>query len=145
MFHMAEEPFLGFLPSWIGDLSSVLGLPAIVLAVIVFLLNRRGANRRLVVEEGTLKKSEFESFTVAQNTALEGARKEIKEAKDEADYVSDRLDVMDELYDQMRESIMWLRSYVRKITSRSSYVMSVEEQAEFEMTKPPARPPRRRV
>lgn len=147
-----DAAYLGFLPVWVGDLFSVLGLPAIVLAVVVFLLNKKGANRKLVVEEGSLKKSEFDSFTVAQNLALAGAREEAataraeaKEAKDEADETADRLDVMDALYDEMRDGIMWLRGFVKKLVRETAYTMTAEELREFDMTKPPQRPPRRRV
>src|SRR5690606_13844820 len=131
-----------FLPEWVGNLSSILGLPAIVIAVLTWLLGRRDANRRLVVEEGTLKKSEFDSFTEAQSKALERAEKEAKDAKQEADEANDRLDVMDELYEQMRESIHRLRSLVRRVIQKTEYVMTPEERAEFESTKPLPRPPR---
>lgn len=145
MMTVADADFLGVFPGWIGDLLSILGVPAILLAIVVYVLNRKSANRKLVVDEGSLKRTEFESFTAAQNTALERAGKEAKEAKAEADEVSDRLDVMDGLYDQMRESIIWLRSYVKKITSMTGYAMTASESREFEATKPPPRPPRRRV
>jgi predicted component of type VI protein secretion system len=135
--------FLGFLPAWVGDLSSILGIPAIVIAVLMWALGRRDANRKLIVEEGSLKKSEFDSFTAAQNIALSDARKEAAEAKAEVDALGDRLDLMDSLYDQMRETIMWLRTFVRKLVARTSYTMDPDEAAEFEMTKPPPRPPRR--
>jgi hypothetical protein len=134
--------FLGFLPAWVGDLSSVLGVPAIVIAVLMWALGRRDANRKLDVDEGALKRSEFDSFTEAQNKALEGARKESHDAKVEADGVSDRLDLMDELYDQMREAIDTLRSLMRRILAKTKYEMTPEEKAEFESTKPPRRPPR---
>lgn len=134
--------FLGFLPAWVGDLSSVLGLPAIALAVLVWWLGRKGANRKLEVEEGTLKKSEFDSLTAAQDKAIERAQAEAKEAKEEADEVRDRLDIMDELYDQMRETIIWLRGFVRKLVRTTGYVMDAKELVEFEQTRPPKRPPR---
>jgi hypothetical protein len=134
--------FLGFLPAWVGDLSSILGVPAIVIAVLMWALGRRDANRKLDVDEGALKRSEFDSFTEAQNKALEGARKEAHDAKIEADEISDRLDLMDELYDQMREAIHTLRSLMRRILSKTKYEMTPAEQAEFDSTKPPRRPPR---
>lgn len=134
--------FSGLLPDWIVDLSSILGLPAIVIAVLMWALGRRDANRKLIVEEGTLKRSEFDSFTEAQNRALEAARAEARAAKVEADEISDRLDVMDELYDQMREAIHTLRSLLRRILTKTKYVMTDDERHEFEITKPPSRPPR---
>ena len=136
----AAEPdlFLGVFPAWVGDLLSILGAPAILLAIVVWVLGRRDANRRLEVDEGTLKKTEFDSFTAAQTTALEDAR-------NEADKANDRLDIMDDLYDQMRDSINWLRGFVKKITASGTYSLTADEKVEFEKTKPPARPPRRRV
>lgn len=134
--------FLGFLPDWVGDLSSILGIPAIVITVLMWALGRRDANRKLVVDEGALKRSEFDSFTEAQNKALEGARKDASEAKHEADEISDRIDIMDELYDQMRDSIHTLRGLMRRILAKTRYEMTLEEKAEFESTKPPIRPPR---
>jgi hypothetical protein len=135
--------FLGFLPEWVGDLSSVLGLPAIVLAILVYVLGRRNANRKLDVEEGTLKKSEFDSYTEAQRRDLADARAETTAAEGKAAEALDRLDQMEEVYDQMREIIHKLRALVRKLINRTKYEMSPEEWKEFEQTKPVPRPPRR--
>lgn len=127
----------------LATVSSFMGFPAIVLAIIVWVLGRRNANRKLVVEEGTLKKSEFDSFTEAQSRELATARQEARDAKAESDECADRLDRMEEVYDQMREIIHKLRALVRKLIQRTNYQMSAEELAEFEQTKPVPRPPRR--
>lgn len=134
--------FLGFLPNWVGDVASILSLPAILVAIVTWLLGRKDANRKLIVEEGSLKKSEFDSFTEAQNAALNAARAEASAAKREADEANDRLDLMDDLYDGMREAIHRLRSLVRKVVANASYQMTKDELAEFEATKPLPRPPR---
>lgn len=139
-----ENGFLGFLPDWIGDLLSVLGLPAVILAFIVWLLGRRDANRRLTVDEGTLKKSEFDSFTEAQREQLKISQQEAKDAKAEADDNADRVDTLEDLYDNMRDVIHRLRNLFRKVVAKTGYTMTAEEIAEFEATKPLPRPPRAR-
>lgn len=135
--------FLGILPAWVGDLFSILGLPAILLAIVLWFLNSKGANRKLVVEEGSLKKSEFDSVTTAQNSAIARLEREAKEAKEEGAEALDRLDVMDTLYEEMRESIHKMRSMIRRIVSQTGYVMTPDDIAELEATKPPPRPPRK--
>lgn len=144
--------FLGFLPEWVGQLSSILGLPAIIIAILVWALGRRDANRKLVVDEGTLKKTEFEAVTSEYDNLLKSsqadaaaAKTDAKAAKDEADSVSDRLDIMDGLYDEMRDIIMSLRGIVQKLMRKTNYEMTQVELTEFEATKPPPRPPRVRV
>lgn len=132
----------GFLPAWASDLMVIgaflLGPSGLIWAI----LQSRGANRHLVVEEGTLKKSEFDSITQAQSKLLEDARAEAAAAKREADEANDRLDTMDELYDQMRDVVHRLRSLFRRVVSKSGYSMTDSERAEFENTKPVPRPPR---
>lgn len=141
---MTPDLFLGVFPAWVGDLLSILGLPAILLVAVTFLLNKKQANRKLNVDEGTLKRSEFDSFTEAQNKALEGARKEAQDAKDESDANADRLDVMDDLYDGMRDIVFRLRTLFQKVVKNTGYTMTKEDLAEFEATKPLPRPPRKR-
>lgn len=137
--------FLGILPAWVGDLFSVLGLPAILLAVILFILNSKGANRKLVVEEGGLKKSEFDSITDAQNKAIERAESAAEDAETKASIAVERADVLDGLYEEMREIIHKLRAQVRRVIASTNYQMSPDELADFEMTKPPPRPPMRKI
>lgn len=127
----------------IATISSFMGFPAIVLAVIVWVLGRRNANRKLVVEEGTLKKSEFDSYTEAQRKDLADAKAETEAAEGKAQEALDRVDVMEGVYDEMRDIIYRLRSLVRKLITKTGYEMSAEELAEFEQTKPVPRPPRR--
>jgi hypothetical protein len=146
MMHASSDLFLGVLPDWVGQFLSVLGAPAILLAIVVFILGRKQANRKLDVDEGTLKRSEFDSFTEAQNTALADARSQASNAQNTANSANDRLDVMDDMYDQMRDSINWLRTFVKKLLSQpTAYKMTPEESRQFDMTKPPIRPPRTRA
>lgn len=139
-----DDLFLGVLPGWLGDLLSILGLPAILLAVVVALLGRKNANRKMVVDEGTLKKTEFDSFTEAQNKEMQRLAQESKDNKAEADEALDRIDTLDELYDGMRDIVFRLRSLLQRIITKSNYTMTAEELAEFEATKPLPRPPRRK-
>lgn len=135
--------FLGVFPAWVGDLLSVFGLPAILLLIVQQLLQRKQANRKLVVDEGTLKRSEFDSFTTAQNDALEGARQEIKDAKADAREANDHADRLDDAFEAMREAFYRLRSWARKTLENHHVELTAEELAEFEATKPPPRPSRR--
>jgi hypothetical protein len=138
------EPFLGVFPAWVGDLLSILGLPAILLALVVYILGRKQANRKMDVDEGTLKKTEFDSFTDAQTKEMQRLALESRANKDEADENADRIDTLDELYDGMRDIVFRLRSLLQKIIAKTGYQMTPAELAELEATKPLPRPPRKK-
>ena len=72
--------FGGFLPDWLGD---ILVLVAFVLGPSGFIwsiLQRKDANRKLVVDEGGLSVSQFDSL----NAAYEGLYEKEKESKEDA-------------------------------------------------------------
>lgn len=137
--------FLGLLPDWVGDLLTIVAVAVGLPGLLLWVLGRKDANRKLNVEEGTLKKSEFDSIVEAQNGTIEGLRAELREVREENKEALDRLDLMDEVYETMRDGMHRLRGLVRQMVRATNYTMTPEQQHEFDMTKPPPRPPRRRT
>jgi len=91
----------GLLPDWVGDtltiIATVLGLPGIIL----FLLSRKQANRKLEVEEGGLTVDQFNAALPAYKDLLDRANTERKEAVDERKEALGRVGA---LTDQLRET-----------------------------------------
>lgn len=133
--------FLGVLPQWIGDILSVLGLPAILLAVVLFLLNRKDANRKLEVEEGSLKRSEFDSITNEYSELYKTADARATAAESKADSAMSRVGELNDEVVDLRDMIHQLRSLFRRVLNRNNIQMTSAEQEEFDRIKPP---PRRR-
>lgn len=91
----------GFLPEWVGDtltiIAVVLGTPGIIL----WLLNRKEANRRLEVDEGGLTVAQFNAALPAYKDLLDRATKERDAAADRVEEI--RAEFQEELDDQAAE------------------------------------------
>lgn len=119
-------------PGWVGDLLSIagpaLGLPAIVSII----LTRRNANRKLEVEEGGLKVSEFEALRAAY-------KQDRQEAEAENDRLHRDIDALRDDLDHFRDILRSLRSLFQRVVIRTNVTLTAEEQREFEATRPPIR------
>lgn len=124
--------FLGIMPDWVGDTLSVLG-PALGLpAIISIILTRRNANRKLQVEEGGLKVSEFEALRTAY-------REDRLEAEATADTLRNEINGLRDDLDAFREMVRSLRSLFQRVVTRAEVTLTAGEQREFEATRPPVR------
>jgi len=141
---------LSFLPSWVSDIMLILAFIAGPTGLIWGFLQRKDANRKLVVEEGGLQVDQFEAQRQAFNDLLREQREitaraiaelgevrtELKESRDQrAELTSD--------VEELRAMLVQTRDLFKRVVARSNITLTPDEQHEFEMTKP--RPPRRRA
>lgn len=137
-----------------GAVSLVVGT---VPGVIFFVLNRKGANKKLELDETTTASTVFEAQTKAYkelydtaNAATAAALKELATYKEERVKLMAQVeeqgkkirkleqadhDKTDELADARRK-VEQLRSLFTAILTRTGIIMTPEEQAIFEETKP---------
>ena len=121
----------GILPDWVGDtvtiLAAVLGLPAIILWV----LNRKQANRKLVVEEGGLTVAQFNAALPAYKDLLDRANTERETAEKERDDALRRIGPLEhELFKTQTE----VNSLDDKLEEAVQLFTSVIERSEVSLT-----------
>jgi septal ring factor EnvC (AmiA/AmiB activator) len=141
---------LSFLPSWVSDIMLILAFIAGPTGLIWGFLQRKDANRKLVVEEGGLEVDQFEAQRQAFNDLLReqreitaralaelaDTRKELSESRDQ------RKEMADDIED-LRSMLIQTRDLFKRVVARSNIVLTPDEQREFDATKPPR--PRRRI
>lgn len=131
----------GFLPSWVSDAMLILAFIAGPTGVIWGILQRKDANRKLLVEESDHDISEFESLTATYKDLLDRANKATDAAVAEVKTsVTQRHQMQGEI-DELRESIHDLRGLMRDVLRKHSIQLTQEEQARFDATKPKRRRP----
>jgi len=114
-----------------------IGLPGIIL----FFLNRKGANRKLNVEEGGLTVSQFNAALPAYKDLLDRANDDRQAAIDElAAYKTEREGFKTEI-ERLGEDIRTIRGLFTRVVERSNITLTHEEQQVFESTKPTRRRP----
>jgi len=137
-----------------GAVSLIVGT---VPGVIFFVLNRKGANKKLDIEEGGLNVNQFDVQTKAYQDLLNRANKATEEALAElATYKKERTRLMEQVEEQgrkirklekadedktgeledARRKVEQLRSLFTAILTRTGIVMTPEEQEIFEATQP---------
>jgi predicted nucleic acid-binding Zn-ribbon protein len=144
-----------------GGVSLLVGT---VPGVIFFVLNRKGANKKLEIEEGGLTVNQFDVQTKAYQDLLDRANKNaaaseqaLKEALAELEtYKSERVKLMDRVREQgekiaklegaaddtsheladTRNKLDKLRKLFTDVMARTGIQLTPEEQAVFEETKP---------
>jgi hypothetical protein len=131
------------LPPIVSDAMLIIAFIAGPTGLIWGILQRKDANRKLVVEEGGLEVSEFDSqragFKMLLDEQKELTSKALAELKASQDQRNQQADDMDEL----RGMLIDIRALFKRVVARSNITLTPDEQKEFEATKPPR--PRRRV
>jgi hypothetical protein len=119
----------GFLPDWVGDtltlIALVLGTPGIIL----YLLGRKDANRKLVVDEGGLTVDQFNAALPAYKDLLDRSNKD----RDAA--ISKMGEYKVEL-DNIRDNQERLVKLFLSVVARSNITLTADERAELEATRP---------
>lgn len=143
-----DHEFLGFLPSWVGDLLTIVAIAVGLPGVILFLLNRRNANRHLNVEEGTLKvdefgaiKSGYEGLWQAAQADAAAARADATAARKDADNARQSAEEANSHAAHAEESVRKLHTLIMSIVRRNKLELDEEQLRILEETKP--RPLRR--
>lgn len=137
----AADPDPGIIPRWIIDLIVVIGALIGLPSIITWFLNRRGANRKLQVEESGADVSEFQALRTAYREDKAAAEKERDEARAETGAIRVELGEMHEEVDELRDALTRLRRLFSGVLRRNNYKMTPSEQREFEATKPRPRRP----
>ena len=126
----------GFLPTWVSDIMLILAFIAGPTGVIWGILQRKDANRKLLVEEGDHDISEFESLTATYkdlltraNQATDNAVAEVKAS------VIQRQNMQGEI-DELRDSVHDVRGLMRDVLRKHNIQLTPAEQARFDATKP---------
>lgn len=131
------------LPGWVGDTISLVSLAIGAPALILWLLGRKDANRKLNVEEGGLTVDQFNAALPAYQGLLTDVRAELATSKAETATVVAQLeeaegvieDVRDEVY-VLHNSVIKLRELISRLISKHHFVLTPEELDELEQTKP---------
>ena len=141
---------LSFLPGWVSDVMLILAFIAGPTGLIWGFLQRKDANRKLVVEEGGLQVDQFEAQRQAFNDLLReqkeinaGAAKELSSVREELKESREQRAHLTEDVEELRAMLTQTRDLFKRVVARSNITLTPDEQHEFEMTKP--RPPRRRA
>jgi len=126
----------GVLPDWVGDtvtiLAAVLGLPGIILWV----LSRKQANRKLVVDEGGLTVAQFNAALPAYKDLLDRANDEREAAEKERDEALRKIGPLEhELYKTQSE----VNSLDDKLEEAVQLFTTVIERSEITLTSDEAR------
>lgn len=130
-----------FLPAWASDvmilLAFVLGPSGLIWAI----LQQKGANRKLVVEESGLHITEFEALTntykdllARSNAASEAATKAADAAQEEVRQSRIQRELLQEELNEVRDTQRRLRALFSRVIARSGIVLTTEEQKELEAT-----------
>lgn len=131
------------LPPIISDIMLIVAFVAGPTGLIWGILQRKDANRKLVVEEGGLEVTEFDSQRAGFKMLLDEQKELTAKALAELKASQEQRDQQADDIDELRGLLMETRSLFRRVVARSNIVLTPEEQKEFEATKPPR--PRRRV
>lgn len=145
----------------------IASIPGTAIAVVSALLGRKNANRKMIVEEGALETTKFDSITAKYEDLLERSeaatadhKASAEEAKaaaveaskaaasaqaaadaalaEAAEYKKERETLVNTVADQ-GEKLERLRVLFEKVIARNNIVLTTEELEEFEATKPVAR------
>lgn len=142
-----------------GEIASVVALAfgsGAVPGVILFLLNRRGANKKLEIEEGGLGVNVFEAQTTAyenllnrQTQATNDALTELGKYKAERTSILEKVEKLERADEDRSQELRstntkleTLRALFQQYVNRTGIPLTPEEQLIFEETKPITKPMR---
>lgn len=126
----------GILPDWVGDSLSLLALVLGTPGVVLFFLGRKGANRKLEVEEGGLSVTVFNAQTAAYKDLLDRANTRAANAEKEAKEANEKIDALQQEYAHMNSKINRLYNLFNRVLARNKIILTEEERTELEETKP---------
>lgn len=126
--------------------SSVLGFPAIIVALLLFLLNRKGANKKLSLDERNTNVTEFDAKLKAYQDLLDRSNEAGAEALLSVIELKERVNALEEAdtaksheIDSANKKIELLRKQFTSYIERTGVPLTPEEQEIFDMTVPSPR------
>lgn len=122
-------PKLSLIPDWLGDSISLIALAAGVPGIILFLLNKKGANRKLQIEEGGLSVQVFNAQNAGYKDLLDRADRTATEATNKVE------EFKEELKD-ITGKLNRMYAFVSRIIYKNDIELNDEEKAEFERISP---------
>lgn len=128
---------LSFFPGWVSDVMLILAFIAGPTGLIWGVLQRRDANRKLVVEEGGLEVDRFDAQRQGFNDLLreQKALTDRAVAELEASRKQRERETID--IEELRRMLVQIRDLFSRVVERSNIVLTPEEQEEFDATQPP--------
>lgn len=126
----------GFLPDWLADSIALAGIFLGVPGIILFLLNKKGANRKLVVEEGGLTVAQFNAALPAYMDLLDREKGNAEAARIEIKAFTTEREEMKTEIASLRENQRRLYFLFLDVVRANNIQLTSEQQHEFESTKP---------
>lgn len=123
---------MGPLPDWVRDGLSLVALIFGTPGIILFLLGRKGANRKLIVEESGVTVDQFNAALPAYKDLLDRANKDRDEALAKLSEYKEELD-------DVRDKQNRLIRLIFTVAARGDLELTPNEQSELEASKPHAR------
>ena len=122
---------------------TVLGIPGVILAVVVYLLHRGGASKRLALDEQAVGITKFEALNKSALELLDRAEKNLVDANRSMDARVKALEEADrhksiEL-DSANQKIELLRRLLTSYIQRTGVPLTADESSVFEHTAPSPR------
>lgn len=129
------------LPSWVSDVMLIVAFVLGPTGIIWSILNQKGANRKLIVEEGDLDLKEFSALTQTYKDLLELAHeatakavqatqealKEVRESRVQREQLQTELD-------EVRDTQHRLRRLFTRVIAQYKIQLTEQEQSEFDNT-----------
>ena len=129
--------------SVIVSILSLVGIGTAVPAIILFLLQRRNANKKLEIEEDTLSVNVFNAQTKAYQDLLDRADRttqaalaELKTYQAERKEILKKVDMQNEVLELTNTNLQKIRTLFQAVVKRSNIVLTPAEQKVFDETKP---------
>jgi len=133
---MKGKLLFDFLPPIVEDVLTLIAFVAGPSGLIYAFLNSRNANRKLIVDEAGLSVTEFDSLNAAYKALYETEKTTAKESIEELHkYKAERENILAELA-EMRDFQRRRDTLFLSVVRRNQIVLTAEESAEFEATKP---------
>lgn len=131
---------------WVRNIATLLALISGPPSIILWALNRKGANKKLEIEEGGLGVQQFNALMSGYKDQLDRAGSEIKTLQTDRDRLAEevveikRTQSADQrLFRATARKLERVRRLFLRYSRRVGIPMTLEEQREFEMTAPPKR------
>jgi hypothetical protein len=129
------------LPPIVGDIMILVSLFFGSGGIIWAYLQRKGANRSLIVEEGGLEVNQFNALTAKYAELLTRAEKAAQTASDDAKAARDaNVQMRDDMQGQINtlgDDLREVRSLFMDVVRQHGIKLTPEQQRRFESTKPP--------
>ena len=135
----------GFFPPIVGDIMVLVAFFVGPTGLIWGILQRRGANRSLVVEEGGLEINQFNALTTKYAELLSRAEAAATTASNEAKAAVEANAEMQSQINSLGDDLREVRSLFMDVVRQHGIQLTAEQQRRFEATKPPRRRPATRT